>query len=104
MPEWQPRRPAKRTWGPLWQRLNLEICGKVAFRGRCWLTAPQHVTKLTGKRADIQPVRQLMARKSDSDHPNSAKAQAAIKSLRTNIDKLDLHILKLVNERAALAA
>lgn len=43
-----------------------------------------------------------MARKSDELSP--AKAQAQLKSLRTNIDKLDLQILKLVNERAGLAA
>src|SRR5262245_34554405 len=45
-----------------------------------------------------------MARKTDTDQATSAKALAQIKSLRTNIDKLDLNILKLVNERAALAA
>jgi chorismate mutase / prephenate dehydratase len=43
-----------------------------------------------------------MARK-DSEPAVSAKAQAQMKSLRTNIDKLDLQILKLVNERASLA-
>src|SRR5262245_46679044 len=45
-----------------------------------------------------------MARKNESD-PNvpSPKALAALKSLRTQIDKLDLQILKLVNERASLA-
>jgi chorismate mutase/prephenate dehydratase len=46
-----------------------------------------------------------MARKNDTDQaPLQGKALAALKSLRTNIDKLDLHILKLVNERASLAS
>lgn len=43
-----------------------------------------------------------MARKTEELTP--AKAQALLKSLRTNIDKLDLQILKLVNERANLAS
>jgi hypothetical protein len=42
-----------------------------------------------------------MARKNEELTP--AKAQAHIKSLRTSIDKLDLQILKLINERAYLA-
>src|SRR4051812_41995227 len=42
-----------------------------------------------------------MARKTDDLTP--AKAQAMMKSLRTGIDKLDLQILKLINERASLA-
>jgi len=45
-----------------------------------------------------------MSRKSDAAHTASLhKAHAAVKSLRTQIDKLDLQILKLVNERASLA-
>lgn len=45
-----------------------------------------------------------MARKNDSDQaPPSGKSLAALRSLRTNIDKLDHQILKLVNERASLA-
>jgi chorismate mutase/prephenate dehydratase len=44
-----------------------------------------------------------MARKTEPDTLSPAKAQAALKSLRTNIDKLDLQILKLINERASLA-
>ncbi len=43
-----------------------------------------------------------MARKSESEQP--ARSAAALKSLRSQIDKLDLHILKAVNQRAALAA
>ena len=40
-----------------------------------------------------------MARKNESEQaPPSAKSAAALKSLRVNIDKLDLQILKLVNE------
>ena len=42
-----------------------------------------------------------MARK-ESD--NSHRSAAQLRSLRSHIDKLDLHILKLVNERAGLAA
>src|ERR1700693_2915921 len=46
-----------------------------------------------------------MARKNDTDSvPPPGKSLAALKSLRAHIDKLDLQILKLVNERASLAA
>jgi chorismate mutase / prephenate dehydratase len=45
-----------------------------------------------------------MARKNESDSALSAKTLAQIKSLRSAIDKLDLQILKLVNERADSAA
>jgi chorismate mutase / prephenate dehydratase len=41
-----------------------------------------------------------MARKNEADNALSAKTLGQIKSLRTAIDKLDLQILKLVNERA----
>ena len=44
-----------------------------------------------------------MARKPESDTGLSAKTLSQIKSLRTAIDKLDLQILKLVNERADTA-
>jgi chorismate mutase/prephenate dehydratase len=45
-----------------------------------------------------------MARKSESDSPPTpAKTAAALKSLRTQIDKLDIQILDLVNKRASLA-
>ncbi|MSU79433.1 MAG: prephenate dehydratase [Gemmataceae bacterium] len=44
-----------------------------------------------------------MATKKDNEPAISAKTLAQMKSLRTTIDKLDLHILKLVNERAAAA-
>ena len=43
-----------------------------------------------------------MTRKSDS-HGSNARSAAALKSLRGQIDKLDLQILKLVNERASVA-
>jgi chorismate mutase/prephenate dehydratase len=43
-----------------------------------------------------------MARKPDNDQPS--RSSAALRSLRGQIDKLDLHILKMVNERAKLAA
>ena len=43
-----------------------------------------------------------MARKSDTDQ--SSRSAAVLKSLRSQIDKLDLQILKSINERAALAA
>src|SRR5689334_3103725 len=48
-----------------------------------------------------------MTRKPDNGPPApamSAKVAASLRSLRTQIDKLDLQILKLVNERAGLAA
>src|SRR5450755_3661049 len=46
-----------------------------------------------------------MIRKSDNGNPAAAsRAQASLKTLRTQIDKLDLNILKLVNERAQLAS
>jgi chorismate mutase/prephenate dehydratase len=45
-----------------------------------------------------------MARKSESDQAIPAKTLAPLRSLRSQIDKLDLQILKLVNERADLAA
>jgi chorismate mutase/prephenate dehydratase len=46
-----------------------------------------------------------MARKTESDSsPPSPRAAASLKSLRNHIDKLDLQILKLINERASLAA
>lgn len=35
--------------------------------------------------------------------PNPAKVQALVKSVRNQIDKLDLQILKLINERASAA-
>jgi chorismate mutase/prephenate dehydratase len=44
-----------------------------------------------------------MARKTENDQGLSAKTLAQIKSLRHQIDKLDLQILKLVNERADTA-
>lgn len=45
-----------------------------------------------------------MARKHDADQVLPAKVLASLKSLRTNIDKVDLQILDLVNKRASLAA
>ena len=45
-----------------------------------------------------------MARKTETDHATPAKTLAHLKQLRAQIDKLDLHILKLANERATLAA
>lgn len=45
-----------------------------------------------------------MARKIDSDNaPTANRTAAALKNLRATIDKLDLQILKLVNERASMA-
>lgn len=44
-----------------------------------------------------------MSRKSESPAAASQKAQAQLKLLRTQVDKLDLQILKLINERAELA-
>ena len=48
--------------------------------------------------------KRVMARKPESDQPVSAKTLAQLRSLRASIDKLDLQILKLVNERASVAA
>jgi chorismate mutase/prephenate dehydratase len=45
-----------------------------------------------------------MARKNESDHAVATRSATSLKHLRSTIDKLDLHILKLVNERAGLAA
>src|SRR5437762_6521912 len=46
-----------------------------------------------------------MTRKTDTPAPaTSNRSTASLRNLRTQIDKLDLHILKLVNERAKLAA
>src|ERR1019366_5346416 len=44
-----------------------------------------------------------MARKPENEPAVTAKTLAHIKSLRSQIDKLDLQILKLVNERASSA-
>src|SRR5438067_12692594 len=47
-----------------------------------------------------------MTRKTESGGSTASanRATASLRNLRTQIDKLDLHILKLVNERAAVAA
>src|SRR5207302_4861290 len=45
----------------------------------------------------------LMASKNETEPAVSAKTLAQMKSLRASIDKLDLQILKLVNERASAA-
>jgi chorismate mutase/prephenate dehydratase len=46
-----------------------------------------------------------MTRKTETDHSHgSTKSASALKGLRTQIDKLDLQILDLVNKRAGLAA
>src|SRR4051812_18980629 len=45
-----------------------------------------------------------MTRKPDTSTSPPAKSAAALKSIRAQIDKLDLQILKLINDRSALAA
>src|SRR5262245_43508644 len=46
-----------------------------------------------------------MTRKSESGHSTAAaRSSASLRSLRSQIDKLDLQILKLVNQRAELAS
>lgn len=45
-----------------------------------------------------------MARKPESDNAVTHRSAASLKTLRSTIDKLDVQILKLVNERAELAA
>src|SRR5690348_13161049 len=54
-------------------------------------------------------MRLVMPRKSEGDSSASgplrpARAEAALRELRTQIDKLDLQNLKLINERASVAA
>src|SRR5579862_9124363 len=44
-----------------------------------------------------------MARKTESDNAVATRSSASLRHLRSTIDRLDLQILKLVNERAALA-
>src|SRR5262245_55307646 len=44
-----------------------------------------------------------MSKKTESPAAAAHRAQAQLKSLRSQIDKLDLQILKLINERAELA-
>jgi chorismate mutase/prephenate dehydratase len=48
------------------------------------------------------PAEATMSRKHDS-HASNSRSAAALKSLRSQVDKLDLQILKLVNERASVA-
>src|SRR5437867_6179121 len=47
-----------------------------------------------------------MTRKTDGSagHASASRAATSLRSLRSQIDKLDLQILKLANERARLAA
>ena len=45
-----------------------------------------------------------MARKNENDNALATKSAASLKHLRSAIDKLDLQILKLVNERASMAS
>src|SRR5207237_7954968 len=69
------------------------------------LTIGERPTKLRRNRAMHTTARpSAMARKPENDHALSAKTLAHIRSLRSQIDKLDLQILKLVNERADSAS
>src|SRR5687768_15755816 len=64
-------------------------------------TRPRRVEAIN--RLDLS--RPVMTRKNESGSgPSPGRALASLKSLRTQIDKLDLQILKLVNERAQLAS
>src|SRR6516162_5060716 len=45
-----------------------------------------------------------MTRKIEAGVNSASRTASSLRSLRSHIDKLDLHILKLVNERAGLAA
>src|SRR3954454_707095 len=49
-------------------------------------------------------MRRSMARKNESDNALATRSAASLKHLRSTIDKLDVQILKLVNERAEQAA
>src|SRR5271165_1520901 len=62
--------------------------------------------RLTETGAGQPTLRQpLMARsKTETDHASSAKILAHLKQLRSQIDKLDLQILKVISERSTLAA
>src|SRR5262249_8175599 len=62
--------------------------------------------RLAGNRAPSFWVRLLMTRKTEGSNSTATatRSSASLSSLRTQIDKLDLQILKLVNERAAKAA
>src|ERR1700688_2546321 len=77
---------------------------KDSFIRVSWLTPLFRSTRLRRNRAAHSPKEiRLMARKIENEQGLSAKTLAQIKSLRTSIDKLDLQILKLVNERADAA-
>jgi chorismate mutase/prephenate dehydratase len=45
-----------------------------------------------------------MTRKTEAGGNSASRTASSLRSLRSHIDKLDLHIVKLVNERAGLAA
>src|SRR5437867_313995 len=45
-----------------------------------------------------------MARKSESPQASATRTAANLRHLRVQIDKLDLQMLKIANERASLAA
>ena len=64
--------------------------------------APRHVY-IDGERSTTRD-ETIHRAKNESDNAVATKSPAALKSLRTTIDRLDLQILKLVNERASLAA
>src|SRR5262245_25588287 len=49
-------------------------------------------------------MRPSMARKTESDNAVASRSASSLKHLRSSIDKLDLQILRLLNERAGLAA
>ena len=60
-------------------------------------------TTLRSDRA-LPSIRELTTYARKTDEVSPAKALAQIKSLRASIDKLDAQILKIINERAGLAA
>src|SRR5437667_6160566 len=71
----------------------------------CELTPVCCLIRLRENRAEISQVTP-MTRKTDSGGTTATanRATASLRHLRVQIDKLDLQILKLVNERAAVAA
>lgn len=72
---------------------------------RGWLTWDPGPIRLREIRAISSLDEILMTRKSDGGTAASAsRAAASLRSLRSQIDRLDFQVLKLVNERASLAA
>src|SRR5262245_55201234 len=101
----------------LWREQNspvVVITGKISrkrFPGQAFrsLTPLSHAGRFTTfsrlpTHQTQAPTRPAMARKSESGSSSPDKSAAHLSALRGQIDKLDLHILELLNKRAAVAA